>query len=76
MQHARPALRLMVALCAIAAALVAVGVTSAAPAQTRVSVYFLRGEQLARVTRPGTTPLDAVRQLIAGSLGAPRRMVA
>jgi hypothetical protein len=29
-------------------------------------VYFLQGEQLARVTRPGTTPLDAVRQLIAG----------
>jgi peptidoglycan hydrolase-like protein with peptidoglycan-binding domain len=29
-------------------------------------VYFLQGEQLARVSRPGATPLDAVRQLIAG----------
>ena len=35
-------------------------------AQPHVSVYFLRGEQLARVTRPGTTALDAVRQLLAG----------
>ena len=40
--------------------------SSAAAAQPHVSVYFLRGEQLARVTRPGTTALDAVRQLIAG----------
>ena len=31
-----------------------------------VSVYFLRGEQLARVSRPGSTPADAVRQLLAG----------
>jgi peptidoglycan hydrolase-like protein with peptidoglycan-binding domain len=31
-----------------------------------VRVAFLQGEQLARVTRPGTTAADAVRQLIAG----------
>ena len=40
--------------------------TSAAAAQPHVSVFFLRGEQLAHVTRPGTTALDAVRQLLAG----------
>jgi hypothetical protein len=74
MQHARPVLRWMVALFAIATALVAVGVTSAAPAQTHVSVYFLRGEQLAQVSRPGTTPLDAVRQLIAGPTRAERKL--
>ena len=74
MQHVRPALRSMVALLAIAAAFGAIGVTSAAPAQSHVSVYFLRGEQLARVTRPGTTPLDAVRQLIAGPTPAERKL--
>src|SRR5262249_25655451 len=29
-------------------------------------VYFVQGEQLAPVNRPGTTALDAVRQLITG----------
>jgi sporulation and spore germination protein/L,D-transpeptidase-like protein/putative peptidoglycan binding protein len=51
---------------AIAATFAAIGATPAAVAQSHVSVYLLRGEQLAPVTRPGTTPLDAVRQLIAG----------
>src|SRR5262245_47894923 len=37
-----------------------------------VSVYFLRGEQLARVSRPGASPADAVRQLIAGPTAAER----
>ena len=32
----------------------------------------MRGEQLTAVTRPGTTPLDAVRQLIAGPTRAER----
>jgi peptidoglycan hydrolase-like protein with peptidoglycan-binding domain len=50
----------------IAATVVAVGVTSTAAARSQVSVYFLQGEQLARVSRTGATPLDAVRQLIAG----------
>ena len=40
--------------------------------QPGVSVYFVRGEQLAPVTRPGTTALDAVRQLIAGPTRAER----
>jgi hypothetical protein len=55
--------RALVVLLLVCAATVA---SSAAAAQPRVSVFFLRGEQLAHVTRPGTTALDAVRQLIAG----------
>jgi L,D-transpeptidase-like protein/sporulation and spore germination protein/putative peptidoglycan binding protein len=39
---------------------------AAATAPPHVSVYFLRGEQLAKVLRPGRTPLDAMRQLVAG----------
>jgi lipoprotein-anchoring transpeptidase ErfK/SrfK len=39
-----------------------------------VSVYFLRGEQLARVSRPGATPADAVRQLLAGPTRAERKL--
>ena len=48
------------------AAVVCIVVSSAASAQSRVSVYFLRGEQLASVQRAGRTPLDTMRQLIAG----------
>jgi hypothetical protein len=60
-------LRITVLLASFATALGSIGVlTAAATAQSRVSVYFLRGEQLAIVQRPGTTPLDAMRQLIAG----------
>lgn len=44
----------------------AVAPSSGAPASDRVPVYFLQGEQLIRVTRPGASPADAVRQLIAG----------
>jgi peptidoglycan hydrolase-like protein with peptidoglycan-binding domain len=50
----------------LAAALTAIVGTAAAAGQPHVSVYFVQGEQLAPVTRPGTTALDAVRQLIAG----------
>jgi hypothetical protein len=53
-------------LLALAAALVTATTTAASPAQTGLSVYFLQGEQLASVTRAGTSPADAVRQLIAG----------
>jgi hypothetical protein len=49
-----------------AAAVVCVAVSSAASAPAHVSVYFLRGEQLASVQRVGRTPLDAMRTLIAG----------
>jgi hypothetical protein len=41
-------------------------VASASAATAHVSVYFVQGEQLAAVSRPGTTALAAVRQLIAG----------
>jgi peptidoglycan hydrolase-like protein with peptidoglycan-binding domain len=37
-----------------------------------VSVWFVQGEQLAPVARPGTTALDAVRQLVAGPTRAER----
>ena len=58
--------KFLIALVAIAATSAAVEVTNGATAQPRIPVFFLRGEQLARVDRPGTTPLDAVRLLIAG----------
>ena len=58
--------RFVTALLAIAALVAATGTRSAEGAQPRVPVFFLQGEQLAHVTRPGTTPLDAVQQLIAG----------
>jgi peptidoglycan hydrolase-like protein with peptidoglycan-binding domain len=51
---------------ALAVALVAVATTAAAPTKAQVFVFFLQGEQLAPVTRPGTTPGDALRQLVAG----------
>jgi len=47
-----------------------VGVPSAAAARSHVSVFFLRGEQLASVQRPGGTPLEAMRQLVAGPTAA------
>jgi N-acetylmuramoyl-L-alanine amidase len=53
-------------LLALVAALLAAVATSAAPSSPQVTVYFLRGEQLAHETRPGTTPADAVKQLFAG----------
>jgi Sporulation and spore germination len=64
-----------VALLALAAALVAGGsaASTAAPAQRRVSVFFVRGEQLAPTTRVGSTPVDAVRALFAGTTRAERR---
>lgn len=56
----------VVGLLALAALLVAVTTASGAPNRSRVPVYFLQGEQLLRVTRPGTTPADALHQLVAG----------
>ncbi len=55
------------------AALACVGGSQAASAPSRVSIYFLRGEQLASMQRHGATPLDAMRQLIAGPTPAERR---
>jgi Sporulation and spore germination len=54
------------ALVALAGALgVSTPASSAAPART-ISVFFLRGEQLASVSRQGSGAADAVRALIAG----------
>jgi peptidoglycan hydrolase-like protein with peptidoglycan-binding domain len=53
----------------VAAALLAAcasATTAAAAGPPHVSVYFVQGEQLVPVTRPGTTALAAVRQLIVG----------
>lgn len=64
---------------AVVALLLSVGVAgylvrpaTAQPAQT-VRVAFLQGEQLARVKRPGTTPRDAIRALLAGPTVAERK---
>jgi len=46
------------------------GTSSAAPASPRLAVYFLQGEQLKRVSRPGATSADALRRLIAGPTSA------
>jgi hypothetical protein len=46
--------------------LVAVAPSSGAQEKPRVPVYFLQGEQLIRVLRPGVSAADAVRRLIAG----------
>jgi peptidoglycan hydrolase-like protein with peptidoglycan-binding domain len=62
--------RRAIGILALAVLLVAVGSSAAATRKTQVAVYFLRGEQLAKVTRPGATPADAVRQLIAGPTAA------
>ena len=61
---------LRVALIGSVVAHAAVGGSSAASAPSRVSVYFLRGEQLASVQRAGTTPLDAMQRLVAGPTNA------
>lgn len=50
----------------------ATATTTAAADSPHFSVYFVHGEQLMPVTRPGTTALDAVRQLIAGPTPAER----
>jgi len=58
------ATRAALVLAALAVALVAGGTSSAQ--EGSVSVAFLRGEQLARVSRPGATAANALRALIAG----------
>jgi hypothetical protein len=63
----RPILRPLVA-CAVALATLA-GLGSATAAggeRATVHVWFLQGEQLASVSRPGATAEAAIRQLLAG----------
>jgi Sporulation and spore germination/L,D-transpeptidase catalytic domain/Putative peptidoglycan binding domain len=54
------------ALALVAAVLAVVGPASARTARSHISVFFVRGEQLEPVSRPGATALAAVQQLIAG----------
>jgi hypothetical protein len=42
------------------------GLLGSADGARRVHVYFLQGEQLVAVTRPGASTAGAVRQLLAG----------
>jgi hypothetical protein len=59
----------VIACCGIAllaAGVVAIELRAATAVERRATVYFLRGEQLAPATRTSATPLDTVRQLIAG----------
>jgi peptidoglycan hydrolase-like protein with peptidoglycan-binding domain len=53
----------LLTVAATRAASVAVAATAATP---HVAVYFVQGEQLTPVSRPGATALDSVRQLLAG----------
>jgi hypothetical protein len=53
-------------LVTLVATLVVVETASAASMAPQVPVYFVQGEQLARVMRQGRTPQAAVRQLLAG----------
>jgi hypothetical protein len=64
--------------CAIVISLVAfpmaaqLHATGAADSAATIRVAFLQGEQLTEVRRPGTTPIAAVRALIAGPTSAER----
>ena len=51
---------------ALAVAAVWAGGASGAREQATVNVFFLQGEQMISVSRPGATAEDAVRQLLAG----------
>ena len=67
-------IRSTLALAALSAALVAGGAAaSTAASAPTVAVYFLRGEQLAPAKRPGSTPADALRALLAGPTRAELR---
>jgi lipoprotein-anchoring transpeptidase ErfK/SrfK len=65
-------LSLLTATLTIVVALAASGPAGARPHAQRVAVYFLRGEQLARVERPGATAADALRRMFAGPTSAER----
>ena len=57
------------ALAALAAAMLAAAGVAATRADT-VKVWFLQGEQMIAVDRPGSTPDDAIRALAAGPTAA------
>jgi Sporulation and spore germination/L,D-transpeptidase catalytic domain/Putative peptidoglycan binding domain len=65
--------RTILCLAAVLSAVAAtVGMATAAK-PPHLSVYFVQGEQLTAVSRPGTTALEAVQQLIAGPTSAEHR---
>src|SRR5262245_44601535 len=59
-------------LLGVAAFAPATGESAVGAGGPQVSVYFVQGEQLAPVNRPGATALDAARQLVAGPIRAER----
>jgi hypothetical protein len=65
--------RHLIGILVLAGALAAAATASGKPAAPRLHVYFLQGEQLRAVTRPGTTAEEAVRQLLAGPTRAERK---
>jgi peptidoglycan hydrolase-like protein with peptidoglycan-binding domain len=65
--------RSVVRLLALAVVLVAVATAAGAPSKRSVPVFFLRGEQLSGVTRPGATPSAALHQLLAGPTASEMR---
>jgi hypothetical protein len=76
--RAQSQIRILVlgAIAAVVAALLVAGTaarSTAAPSPPHVHVYFVQGEQLRPVVRPGRTAQTAVRQLIAGPTRAERR---
>jgi hypothetical protein len=60
-------------LVAVAALALVSGVRAASAQSGTVKVWFLHGEQMESVNRPGTTGEDAIRQLLAGPTAAEAR---
>jgi lipoprotein-anchoring transpeptidase ErfK/SrfK len=69
LRRLRHGLAIVVATALAATAVVA----TSARAQARVDVYFLKGEQLIAVSRPGSSALEAIQQLLAGPTDAEHR---
>lgn len=62
--------RLLVAAVVLASLGAAAAVPASAGQQATVKVWFLQGEQMLAVDRPGATAEDALRQLLAGPTAA------
>lgn len=59
-------MRRFIAVLVLLVSLAAITTAGAAREAGTVQVFFLRGEQLASVARPGSTPADAIRSLLQG----------
>jgi hypothetical protein len=62
-----------IALAAVAVALLASAAGASAASSGHARVYFLYGEQLVKVPRPGGSPAAVVRQLLHGPTRAESR---